>query len=190
MPLWSELGLSNKAFVPLQWAEDLSQMQSLSMDRLAYFDEPLHLVGYSMGGYIAALTALHEANIVKDKSKRKVASLSLVSSTGTALAESELDQRKCLLQSIKKKQYKGMTQARINFMLHPNNANDTALSNLIKAMSEDLGAAALAAQTQATAERKNLIDDLSKLEIPVHFILGEHDKIASPKQCLSHAYSL
>lgn len=187
MPLWSELALNNKAFVPLQWAENLAQMQSLSMDRLAYFDEPVHLVGYSMGGYIAALTAIQEANIVKDKSKRKVASLSLVSSSGTALANSELEQRKLLLQSIKKKQYKGMTQARINFMLHQNNADDTELSYTIKAMSDDLGPATLATQTEATSERKNVLDALANLQIPVHFILGEHDKIASPKQCLSHA---
>ncbi len=116
-----------------------------------------------------------------------VASLSMVSSSGTALGNSELEQRKLLLQSIKKKQYKGMTQARINFMLHQNNADDTELSSTIKAMSDDLGPATLATQTEATSERKNVLDALANLQIPVHFILGEHDKIASPKQCLSHA---
>jgi pimeloyl-ACP methyl ester carboxylesterase len=186
IPLWSELALDKKAFVPLQWAEDLPQMESLSMDRLAYFDEPVHLVGYSMGAYIAALTAIREAVTTKDKSKRKVASLSLLSSSGTELTGSEIKLRKSLLQAIKKKQYKGMTQARINFMLHENNLNDPALCAMIKAMSDDLGPATLAAQTESTTTRKNLLSALVDLEIPVHFILGEHDKIASPQLCLSH----
>ena len=49
-PCWRHLDIPMRAFVPLQWAEDLAQMKMLSADRLAYFEQPVHLVGYSMGG--------------------------------------------------------------------------------------------------------------------------------------------
>ncbi|MEP2603568.1 MAG: alpha/beta hydrolase, partial [Paraglaciecola sp.] len=52
------MNIPKRAFVPLQWAQNLDQMRMLSADRLDYFDEPVHLVGFSMGAYIAALTAL------------------------------------------------------------------------------------------------------------------------------------
>ena len=47
---WQYLDIPMRAFVPLQWAEDLAQMKMLSADRLAYFEPPVHLVGYSLGG--------------------------------------------------------------------------------------------------------------------------------------------
>ena len=49
-PCWQHLDIPMRAFVPLQWAEDLAQMKMLSADRLAYFEPPVHLVGYSLGG--------------------------------------------------------------------------------------------------------------------------------------------
>lgn len=36
-PCWQHLDIPMRAFVPLQWAEDLAQMKMLSADRLAYF---------------------------------------------------------------------------------------------------------------------------------------------------------
>ena len=177
MPLWQTLNsngksLGEKAFVPLQWAEDLPQMMALSEDRLDYFPSKVHLFGFSMGGYVAALVALANPD--------RVASLTLVSSTGKSLAAEELQQRKLLLTAIKKKQYKGMTQTRIDYLLHSDNhgCNDTA--DVIKSMADDLGSSVLAAQTMATAERKNLTKQLAKQSFDTYFVVGEQDNIAKP----------
>jgi pimeloyl-ACP methyl ester carboxylesterase len=177
MPLWEALNsngksLQDKAFVPLQWAEDLEQMLALSEDRLAYFPSKVHLFGYSMGGYVAALVALANPN--------KVASLTLLSSSGKALATDELQQRKTLLTAIKNKQYKGMTQNRIDFMLHDDNHGLKEVSDIVKGMADDLGPLVLRAQTLATAERKNLINNLSKQSFSTYFVVGEQDNIARP----------
>ncbi len=179
MPLWRALNsegnsLDNKAFVPLQWAEDLSQMLALSEDRLAYFPEQVHLVGYSMGGYIAALVALANPD--------KVASLTLIASTATALADEELQQRQLVLSAIKNKQYRGMTQSRVEFMLHSNNKGKTETAALIKEMADDLGPSVLAAQTKATAKRQDLVDKLSKQAFKTNFLVGEQDNIATVPQ--------
>lgn len=166
--------MQSKAFVPLQWAENLDQMLALSGDRLAYSSSKVHLVGYSMGGYIAALVALAHP--------QKVASLTLVSSSGKSLASSELAQRKLLLTAIKNKQYKGMTNARIEFMLHKNNASSDNIKHIISDMANDLGPSVLATQTRATTERKNLLNQLGKQAFKTHFIVGEQDNIAPPAE--------
>jgi pimeloyl-ACP methyl ester carboxylesterase len=176
MPLWQALNtegnsLDNKAFVPLQWAEDLSQMLALSEDRLAYFPEKVHLVGYSMGGYVAALVALANPD--------KVASLTLISSTVTALSDEELEQRKLVLKTIKSMQYKGMTQSRVEFMLHSNSRSNMEIAALIKEMADDLGPSVLGAQTEATAKRQDLTNKLSKQQFSTYFLVGEQDNIAT-----------
>lgn len=176
IPLWQALNsnsnsLENKAYVPLQWAEDLSQMLALSEDRLAYFPEKVHLLGYSMGGYIAALTALANPD--------KVASLTLISSTATALADEELQGRKLVLNVIKNKQYKGMAKSRIDFMLHSGNQKNKEIVLLIKEMADDLGPSVLAAQTNATASRQDLINQLSRQQFNTYFLVGEQDNIAT-----------
>jgi pimeloyl-ACP methyl ester carboxylesterase len=176
MPLWRALNskgnsLDNKAFVPLQWAEDLSQMVALSEDRLAYFPQKVHLVGYSMGGYIAALVALANPD--------KIASLTLIASTATALADEELEQRKLVLKTIKNKQYRGMTQSRVEFMLHSNSRSNKEIVALIKEMADDLGPSVLGAQTEATANRQDLINKLSKQQFNTYFLVGEQDNIAT-----------
>jgi pimeloyl-ACP methyl ester carboxylesterase len=176
MRLWQALNangnsLDNKAFVPLQWADDLQQMLALSADRLAYFPSKVHLVGFSMGGYIAALIALAHPD--------KVASLTLLSCTASVLKNEDLQQRNILLDAIKNKQYKGMTQSHIEFMLHSKNHANGALTAIIKEMSDDLGPAVLSAQTNAIANRKDLIKTLSKQTFKTHFVIGEQDNIAT-----------
>jgi len=179
IPLWKALNskgnsLENKAYVPLQWADDLTQMLALSEDRLAYFPEKVHLLGYSMGGYIAALTALANPD--------KVASLTLIASTATALADEELQGRKLVLNVIKNKQYKGMAQSRIDFMLHSGNQENKEIVLLIKEMADDLGPSVLAAQTNATSNRQDLINQLSRQQFNTYFLVGEQDKIATVQE--------
>ena len=179
---WQYLDIPMRAFVPLQWAEDLAQMKMLSTDRLAYFDQPVHLVGFSMGGYIAALTAL--------ENQPRVASLTLIGSACDALPTSEITQRKQTLKLIQNKQYKGLSSKQIASNFHPSNQSNVQLQDMVKHMANDLGASVLAAQFQATQARKNLIPQLAKCRFPIQFILGDQDNVVSDdaikgmKQCL------
>ena len=179
MPLWRELALDNKAFVPLQWAENLEQMLALSEDRLTYYEQGVHLVGYSMGGYVAALAAIDAFHRGKTgKNHCNIMSLSLISSSGKELAGDELAQRKAVTKLIQNKQYKGMPPHKVQTMLHESNQNNEALIQVVIDMAEDLGGKTLLAQMKATANRKNLLSELSSLPIPIRFIVGEQDNIA------------
>jgi pimeloyl-ACP methyl ester carboxylesterase len=166
-----------RAFVPLQWAEDLSQMKMLSADRLAYFKQPVHLVGYSMGGYIAALTAL--------ENQSGIASLTLIASACDELPNDEIQQRQQLLKLIKNKQYSGMTSKRLKSFFHDCHQEHGEYINIVKQMSQDLGAAVLAAQICATQPRENLLPALAKCHFPIHLVSGEQDILLSKSTMLA-----
>jgi pimeloyl-ACP methyl ester carboxylesterase len=171
MPIWSLLQLEERAYVPLQWADTLEQMMALSRDRLAYFDQPVHLVGFSMGGYIAALLALEQP--------AKIASLTLVGSSAQPLPAAELQQRQMLLAAIKQGKFKALSSTQVATMFHVSNHNKTALIDVVKAMAADLGLPTLHNQMTATTQRQNLLKSLAVADFPIHFVAGEQDHLSS-----------
>jgi pimeloyl-ACP methyl ester carboxylesterase len=174
---WQHLDIPMRAFVPLQWAEDLAQMKMLSADRLAYFDQPVHLVGYSMGGYIAALTALENQSCI--------ASLTLIASACDELPKVEIYLRQQLLKLIKNKQYTGMTEKRLKSFFHECHSEHSEYLNVVKQMEQDLGAAVLVAQMSATQPRINLLPSLAKCAFPIHIVCGEQDNLLSEQTMLA-----
>lgn len=170
-PCWQHLDIPMRAFVPLQWAEDLAQMKMLSADRLAYFEQPVHLVGFSMGGYIAALTAI--------ENQSGIASLTLISSAGGELPKDEIQQRQQLLKLIKSKRYSGMTEKRLKSFFHESHHQQNKYLSVVKQMEQDLGAGVLSAQISATQSRKNLLPALAKCSFPIHIISGKQDNLWS-----------
>jgi pimeloyl-ACP methyl ester carboxylesterase len=174
---WQHLEIPMRAFVPLQWAEDLAQMKMLSTDRLAYFDQPVHLVGYSMGGYIAALTALENQSCI--------ASLTLIASACDELPNDEIQQRQQLLKLITNKQYTSMTETRLKRFFHECHREHSEYLNVVRQMEQDLGIAVLAAQMNATQGRLNLLPSLAKCAFPIHIVCGEQDNLLSEQTALA-----
>lgn len=168
---WNSLDIPMRAFVPLQWAEDLTQMKMLSVDRLAYFESKVHLVGFSMGAYLSALTALDNPS--------RIASLTLIGNTCNALSEDVRKARQQTLKLIKNKQYKGMTNKHITQFFHPSNQQNQEYLTLVKNMDQDLGAGVLAAHYQATTNRVNLLPKLAKAPFSINLIVGEQDNVVS-----------
>lgn len=170
MPVWANLDCRQKAYVPLQWAENLEQMMMLTADRVAAFSEPVHLVGFSMGAYIAAKYAL--------ESPDKIASLTLMGYCSDGLTASELAQRKLLINAINTKKYKGPSSSRTKQFLHPENHHKTTLIDTINTMSIDLGGAVLKAHINSTTPREDVTKKLAKLSIPINLMSAENDSVA------------
>ncbi|MEP0357553.1 alpha/beta hydrolase [Paraglaciecola sp.] len=169
-PCWQHLNISKRAFVPLQWAQNLEQMRMLSADRLNYFEEPVHLVGFSMGAYIAALTAV--------EFKSCVASVTLIGSSCNALSTSILAQRKQTLKLIQNKQFKGSAEKHLIKYFHDVNQKGKC-REVVKDMERDLGIGVLEAQLKAIETRQNLFPKLAECCFPIHFIVGEQDNLVN-----------
>ncbi|WP_100657743.1 alpha/beta fold hydrolase [Alteromonas flava] len=172
LPVWRHMSFATGArqYVPLQWANDLQQMLALTHDRLNANSKKVHLIGFSMGGYIASLAALESNN---------VASLTLMGYSPQGLSAQETSARKHTISAIEKRQFTGMTQAHLSQYLTAVELGDEQICNTILSMATDLGINTLKHHFSATTPRQDLRSKLQSLKVPIYCIAAEHDQIAS-----------
>lgn len=162
--------INSRAYVPIQWAENLEHMLALTADRVDDAQQKAHLVGFSLGGYIASLYAL--------KNPAKVASLTLIGYNSAGLTESELQSRKHILKHIQSGKYKGMNKQRLAEFVDATYIDNPAVTQTVQDMSQDLGPAVLRNHIQASTPRQSLTDELAKAKFPISLIAAQNDKIA------------
>lgn len=129
--------------------------------------EPLHLVAFSMGGYLAFEYALANPG--------RVASLITVASSAFGLTDKEKADRVRSLPMLEKHDYRGMPPARLNQFVHPSRRSDPAVVDVIRAMDRELGKPVLMAQLKETSTRASLAPRLPELDIPVLLIGADSD---------------
>lgn len=129
--------------------------------------EPLHLVAFSMGGYLAFEYALANPG--------RVASLVTVASSAFGLTDKEKADRIRSLPMLEKHDYRGMPPARLNQFVHPSRQKDPAVVDVIRAMDRDLGKSVLVAQLKETSTRASLAAQLPELDIPILLIGADAD---------------
>ena len=169
LPVWKQLALNQRRYVPLQWANSLDEMLSLTGDRVLP-DEKVHIIGYSMGGYIAALWALDNP--------RQVASLTLIGYDSAGLTKEEESRRQQMLALIRSGKFDAGNTTFLARFVHPSRLEDSSVTGVVSDMGEDLGKSTLIAHTQATTPRKSLTDSLAKATFPVHIIGATNDEVA------------
>lgn len=170
MPVWRELNLAQRAYVPLQWAETFEHMLMLTQDRVAECEQKVHLVGFSLGGFVASQYACQHP--------QRVASLTLIGASAKGLTTEEEQQRLQIVKAIDAGKYKGMGKYRLKQMMHADNLDNQVLVDSILQMNDDLGPGVLKAQIQATTPRPDCYKALKQLDIPIHIIGAKADQIA------------
>lgn len=178
LPLWRQLNLNDYQYVPLQWANSLTEMLQLS--QFALDPSPARLIGFSMGGYIAAKSALQHPDDVSE--------LVLVSYDPCGLPEAERQHRKKLVSQLKKPSAKAITPERVSQLLGRDAPSEAAQT--VNDMANDLGTSVLSLQLAATSERENLLSQLRQAPFKITLIGGSEDKLASPAQLQKHAEML
>jgi len=166
-PVWEKLPNSTKHFISLSQGNSFTELTTHVHQQMS--TSPSHLVGFSMGGYVALQYALTYPERIK--------SLVLVASSAKGLQEEELKMREYSLQYLKEMAYNGISQTRIKQMLHPSQLHRTDVVNTIKEMDKTLGKEVLIAQLEATSKRISLLDQLSTLTFPVLMIGSTADQI-------------
>jgi pimeloyl-ACP methyl ester carboxylesterase len=141
------------------------------IDSAARASGALHLVAFSMGGYLALDYALAHPG--------RVASLVTVASSAFGLTEREAAERVRALELLEKHEYRGISPARINQFVHPTRQSDPAVVDVIRAMDRDLGKTVLVNQLRETSTRASLAPRLGELAIPALFIGADADPFVS-----------
>lgn len=176
LPLWRKLNIAQRRYVPLQWAASLEEMLALSEDRILE-NEKVHLVGYSMGGFIAALVA--------QRNPANIASVTLIGYNPEGLSKEEIAKRKQLTAMLQQGNFKPDNDAYLSRFVHPSRLEDDNVIGVIKSMAQDLGKTTLLNHTLATTPRESTVKALAEINAPVTFITAEQDAIA-PAQAIQH----
>ena len=162
--------IAQRAYVPLQWAETFEHMMALTADRVGEFNQPVHLVGFSLGGYVAARYTLDNP--------RHVASLTLVGYASDGLSPEEESQRIQTIKAINSGKYQGMNKVRLGQFVHASQMHNEELIDYITTMNDDLGGQVLKAHIQSSTPRPSLTEKLSQLSLPINIVSADADKIA------------
>ena len=141
---------------------------------LNHIEAPATIVGFSLGGFSAMNFAIHHP--------KKVKKLVIVAANTDGLNDNEIQLRKSTIDFLEKHNYKGISQARIQQFLHPDNHSNSEIVSIIKKMDTDLGKEVLLRQLKATSTRINISQEVLKLNIPCLFITAENDALINPKK--------
>lgn len=132
-------------------------------------DEQINLFGFSLGGYIASLIAVKYPN--------KVKKLFITACSSCDLPNDEIVQREEAISFTKKFGFKGLSSKKVKSLLDKSNQNNKILIKLIQDMYQELGEKTLLSQLSSTLRRENLLNKLSKLDIPMTFFYSEKDSL-------------
>ena len=166
-PVWSALGPRFSCdYVAVESEPTRAGMLGL-VHSAASAGDPLHIVAFSMGGYLALEYALDNPG--------RVASLITVGSSAFGLTQQEAADRIRALELLEKHDYRGMATTRLNQFVHPSHQSDPAVVDLIRAMDRDLGKPVLMAQLKETSTRTSLAPRLPELDIPILLIGADGD---------------
>lgn len=179
LPLWKLLPHINRRYVPLQWANSLTDMLALANDRVLP-DEKVHLVGYSMGGFVASRWAADNPD--------KIASITLIGYDADGLNDEEVKQRKTILKQLKHGQFNLSNKQYLARFVMPNQLDNPSVAGVIAEMNKDLGKGTLVSHIEATTPRPSMISGLKGVKAPITVIGGYHDQIA-PADALRHTYA-
>lgn len=168
LPLWRQMHLAERRYVPLQWAETLEQMDGLTAYAVA--SDKVHLFGFSMGGYIACRFAL--AN------PQRVASLTLAGFCSAGLTAAERQQRQQIIHALEKGQGRPMPEKRLAQLVNIDGTNAQQAISSIRDMEQDLGPSVLKYHLQSASDRRDLTAALAGSGLNVHIISAEYDQVA------------
>lgn len=162
------------AIAPIIPALDTKEdVQAVARDVLEQVPDRFVLVGMSMGGYVA-FEILRMA-------RERVSHLMLVNTRATA-DDPVMRRRRLLLARLSgvNLPFRGVNDAMLDDMLHPDHRHNRELVGLLSDMAEDLGEDVFKRQIIAVANRPDSMALLPELDIPCTVMVGEADRVISP----------
>lgn len=142
-----------------------------------------HLVGFSMGGYLALSQALvQSSNECPLAGLQQLKSLVLIAASAAPLPAAEFQARQQVVQWLSKHRYQGMSRKRLAEFVHPDQLNNPLVTAPILAMDRELGHDVLDTQLRHTSDRRSLLTQLAKIRCPVLLAAGRDDRLVDVVQ--------
>lgn len=155
--------------LPIPTDATLDALTAALLDQLPA--APVNLLGFSLGGYLAALLAC--------RAPERIARLMICANSPRALPAEEVRQRQQLLAWVAQHGYQGLSDRKVAQMLSTTRRADAGIGALMKAMDLSLGRATLEQQLRATSARQDLLAPLAELHMPVHLVFGDQDHLVN-----------
>ena len=168
LPLIERLGRHFPLTVP-HGHQHSPSLKSMAESVLRQSPKHFHLVGWSMGGYIA-FELLRQC-------PERLASLTLIATTAAPENAAAVARRREALTSARQHGLRWYQRANLQQCLYaPESFQDADLEALLHS-SHDLGYEALASQISAISTRPDSMPDLAECPCPVLIIAGQNDSI-------------
>ncbi|WP_374032184.1 alpha/beta fold hydrolase [Bdellovibrio bacteriovorus] len=143
-------------------------------------DKVFHLVGFSMGGYIAETFAT--------RFPERVLSLSLVAASVGALSEKTRAARLKMVGLLRRGKYNGISEKEMDRYIHPDFLKDPQVFGPIMQMSADFSSEQYINQTLATVDRIDQGAALQELSFPVLIVAAANDRVV-PLESLKNRHA-
>lgn len=149
-------------------------LSGLSLDGITdalddiFQEQKVNLVGFSLGGYIAAYFST--------KYPHRVNKVFIISNTPCPLSPSEMIERQETLKFINRYGYKGITRQKASTLLNKQSPNEDLIDTIMR-MDMELGETALKSQLEWTTQRDDLFDILATLNINMTFFYNTQDPL-------------
>lgn len=131
---------------------------------------PILLLGFSLGGYIASYFAI--------KYPTRVKKLFILSSSCKPISQEEIQKRQHAISFVQTHGFKGLSRQKVQSLLEENNQNNEELITLIQQMYIDMGKNAFNMQMKASLVRRDLMNELSELNLPISLCCSINDSLA------------
>ncbi len=128
-----------------------------------------HLVGFSMGGYIAELFATRHPE--------RIETLTLIAANVGALSERDQSTRLKMAEMLSRVQYKGMSEKEVAKFIHPNSVQNSHVVQTVIEMSQAYSSEMYVNQMRATLQREDLTSALDLLDFPLTIVAGREDRV-------------
>ncbi len=152
--------------IPIPHSEDFDEIIDILFNQ--FEEEKVNILGFSLGGYIASYFAITYPN--------RVNRLFMVAATPGATNEAEVERRKEKFAIIEKEGF-GLTYEKAVSLVEVQNQKDNELIQTIIDMFDDLGKETFISQLTSTFYRKDLFEDLARLDFPICFYYSLEDRL-------------
>ena len=137
-----------------------------------------HVIGFSLGGYLALSYLLAQV----PSEPQQIKSLVLIAASAGPLPAAELQGRQQALQWLGRHRYQGMSRKRLAEFVHPNQLNNPLVTAPILLMDRELGHEVLYTQLSQTSNRPSLLPQLANIRCPVLLVAGRDDRLVDLAQ--------